>query len=123
MSDVDAMLREAADDSSALYNKGLVFLESDRFPEARAAFDLIKDPGLHAKALLPHAAACYWSDDASTAAELLRGQVSSSVASGTTSVGQSCYARLRRLSAAKTRSSPCSNKPWSRGPKTRDSLR
>ena len=52
------MLREAADDSSALYNKGLIFLETDRFPEARAAFGLIKDPQLYAKTLLPHAAAC-----------------------------------------------------------------
>ena len=76
MSDVDTALRDAPGDSGALHNKGLIFLETGRYPEARAAFELIKDPGLAARALVPHATACHWSDDAAAAAELLRGRFS-----------------------------------------------
>lgn len=76
MSDVEAELREAPDDSGSLHNKGVVLLETDRFPEARVAFELVTDPDLAARALLPHAAACLSSGDAGAAAELLRGEFS-----------------------------------------------
>ncbi|MYB42498.1 MAG: tetratricopeptide repeat protein [Chloroflexi bacterium] len=76
LSDIDAALRDVPDDSGALLNKGLVFLEAGRFPEARASFELITDPGLAARALVPHATACHWSGDAAAAAGLLRGQFS-----------------------------------------------
>ena len=76
MNDLEAMLGYVEDDSTALYNKGQILLESDDFSGARAAFERISDSGMRARALVPHAAAALWSNDPATAADLLRGEFS-----------------------------------------------
>ena len=60
----------------ACCSKGLILLEANDFADARAAFDLIEDPDTRARALLPHAAATFWSGDQAKAAALLRGDFS-----------------------------------------------
>ena len=76
MDDIESVLREAPDDPSTLYNKGLILLEAEEFAGAMAVFDRIEDSEMNAKALMPHAAAAFWSDDPARAAELLRGSFS-----------------------------------------------
>ena len=76
MNDFEAILRDVPDDPGTLYNKGLALLDMDDFSGARAALARITDPERRAKALLPHASACYGSGDAAAAADLLRGEFS-----------------------------------------------
>ena len=76
MADVEAVLRRCPRDPASLYNKGLILLETNDFPGARATFDSIEDPDTRAKALGPHAAATLWSGDRPGAVALLRGSFS-----------------------------------------------
>ncbi len=73
MADVKAVLRRHPGDPTSLYDEGLILLERNDFPGARATFDSIEDPGTRAKALVPHAAATLWSGDQPGAVALLRG--------------------------------------------------
>lgn len=76
MADVEAVLLRRPGDPASLYNKGLILLETDDFPGARAALDSIVDPDTRAKALVPHAAATLWSGDRPGAVALLRASFS-----------------------------------------------
>ena len=74
--DIDAVLREVPDDPSALHNKGLILLETDRFQEASAAFSRIQDEDMRAKALLLLAFSHLASGEEEAAAALLRSDLS-----------------------------------------------
>ncbi len=76
MADVESVLRRRPGDPASLHNKGLILLEKDDFPGARATFDSIEDPDTRARALVPHAAATLWSGDQPGAVALLRGSFS-----------------------------------------------
>ena len=76
MEDTQSALHHAPGDPGVLYNKGLILLAGDDPLAARATFDLIEDPDVRARSLVPHAAAALWSDDAAAAADLLRGNFS-----------------------------------------------
>ena len=76
LDDIEEMLRSVPDEPSALYNKGLILLEVNDYSGARAAFDLIDDADMRAKARVPHAAAILWSGDQPGAAAFLRGSFS-----------------------------------------------
>ena len=72
MSDVDAMLSHDPGNASALYNKGLIFLETGRHSDARVALSQINDSTTQDKALLPLAAAWRYDDEPAEAVALLK---------------------------------------------------
>ena len=75
-SDIDAMLTQDPGNAGALYNKGLIFLETGRHSDARASLTQIDDPTMRDRALLPLAEACRHDGDPAEAAALLRGSFS-----------------------------------------------